>query len=374
MGSGVQAIRSVTNERRSSYDTGHTFDTTNYELELNRTFTRTLGANGAWLEMPFFSDTRFHSVRGAMYPSVPSMPNQAFYGAESIRRTLPTKSPASLAEALIELKREGLPHLIGAEILKKGSLPGKLGSEFLNQEFGWKPLIRDVQSIASAAARSEEILKQYRRDSGRKIRRSWTFEPVIDIVEYPEKQGKLYIPNYTAFNNMFYNTGYGLLRETLKTERKYWFKGCYSYHLPSNFEGENLKGSIQRMNYLLGLELTPEVLWEVVPWSWLSDWFVNIGDVISNATNLQKDGLVLRYGYLMCTTTSERTLYLGNVRYNSLEPIGPVNVTYRTIRKERVRATPYGFGLNPDSFTNRQWAILAALGLTKGDKKLRYND
>jgi hypothetical protein len=34
-------------------------------------------------------------------------------------------------------------------------------------------------------------------------------------------------------------------------------------------------------------------------------------------------------------------------------------------RKERIKATPFGFGLVDSDFTNRQWAILAALGITR---------
>jgi hypothetical protein len=46
--------------------------------------------------------------------------------------------------------------------------------------------------------------------------------------------------------------------------------------------------------------------------------------------------------------------------------------TFGTIQKIRRKATPYGFGLNPNTFSTRQWAIIAALGLTFGGNKLAY--
>jgi hypothetical protein len=44
--------------------------------------------------------------------------------------------------------------------------------------------------------------------------------------------------------------------------------------------------------------------------------------------------------------------------------------TYMVDQKERVRATPYGFGLDLGSLNPRQWAILASLGLTRAPQRL----
>jgi len=38
--------------------------------------------------------------------------------------------------------------------------------------------------------------------------------------------------------------------------------------------------------------------------------------------------------------------------------------------KKRVKATPYGFGLDTDAFTPRQWAILGSLGISRGSRLL----
>jgi len=44
---------------------------------------------------------------------------------------------------------------------------------------------------------------------------------------------------------------------------------------------------------------------------------------------------------------------------------GPLSQTFVTEVKKRVKATPYGFGLDPDAYTGRQKAILAALGISR---------
>jgi hypothetical protein len=116
---------------------------------------------------------------------------------------------------------------------------------------------------------------------------------------------------------------------------------------------------------LLGTDVTPEVLWELTPWSWAIDWFSNTGDVISNIASFTTDGLVMHHGYVM-EETIVRHIYdtVGYRNYN-----GPLNVTpveYVTHTKQRVQANPFGFGISWDGLSPFQISIAAALGLSKG--------
>jgi hypothetical protein len=155
-----------------------------------------------------------------------------------------------------------------------------------------------------------------------------------------------------------------------------WFSGSFTYYVPEAGQGffQDLSRFEALANKLLGTRFTPEVLWELAPWSWLIDWFFGVQNNISVATRFQSDGLVLNYGYLMVRDRvtvnhlfdvvyrkDQATL---NARKSAFE-----RVTYD--RKRRVKSTPFGFGLNPGDFTARQWSILAALGMTKSPGKLR---
>jgi hypothetical protein len=117
---------------------------------------------------------------------------------------------------------------------------------------------------------------------------------------------------------------------------------------------------------LLGIELTPEVVWNATPWTWALDWVSNIGDCVSNISDMIVDGLVIKYGYVMEHYVSSRTYYYaGTGKY---KPIGgvvvsPVTLFYET--KRRRKASPFGFGLDWSGFTPRQLAITVALGLTR---------
>jgi hypothetical protein len=75
---------------------------------------------------------------------------------------------------------------------------------------------------------------------------------------------------------------------------------------------------------------------------------------------------VLRYGYMMVQTTSEVTLStvitdVHGSRY-------PSTCTYRTVVKQRRRATPFGFGVDFGKLSPKQLSIIAALGLNKGGR------
>jgi hypothetical protein len=98
------------------------------------------------------------------------------------------------------------------------------------------------------------------------------------------------------------------------------------------------------------------------------DWMFDIGDVISNYEQFSRNNLLLKYGYLMSQTRWD----INNVLNVNASYSGPTSFSRHvwTIQKERVRSTPFGFGLDPGSFTDQQWAILGALGLSKGPRSL----
>lgn len=90
---------------------------------------------------------------------------------------------------------------------------------------------------------------------------------------------------------------------------------------------------------------------------------------MSNVTAFADDGLVLRYGYVMQSTKTTVTSTLSGHR---LGGVAQPDLTMSYGRETKVRrvATPYGFGLNLDGLQPRQWAILAALGISRGPNQL----
>jgi hypothetical protein len=93
----------------------------------------------------------------------------------------------------------------------------------------------------------------------------------------------------------------------------------------------------------------------------------NAGSVMTNLSAFSQDGLVMRYGYVMETTTVTIRDTLKGVHFWGYGPRDLYH-TYGTRSKVRRSATPYGFGLDLDGFTPYQWGIIGALGISNVPK------
>lgn len=292
-------------------------------------------------------------------------------GATAISRTLPTRSHMSLGVTLGELRKDGLPKLMSLQNLKDfGNAPIKTGADaYLNANFAWAPLIRDVESLLRLVSQSTKILRDYERGSKVHTRRGYQFDDVKQTINARRATSVAAYPNSS---NLYSNVGIGKLVVSGFYTQSTWFRGAYEYTLPGgNTFWANVTRWEQEANKLLGLRITPELLWNVVSWTWLLDWFLNVGDVITNISYLGRDGLVLRYGYIMRSIQVEVDAWLDGARPRSESGIQlPITCHISMQQKTRVKATPYGFGLNPDSFTAKQWSILGALGATRAPGKL----
>lgn len=295
------------------------------------------------------------------------------WGAKAVALTDPTRSEANIGQLIGELYRDGIPALIGAGLLKTRALSFReYGKEYLNYEFGWRPLVADIRSIAKAVKESESILYQLKRDSGRNVRRRFTFPQEISTETRP---GPLAPSNHFGYSpNIFLDDSVSATQVTVTEKVDRWFSGCFTYHLdPGSDALSQMARYGQYADKLLGLSLTPDLLWELAPWSWLADWLFNFGDVIANVSSRIQYGTVLRYGYIM-----EKRSYVAE--YTATDPMIPKyenrGYIHRTdkwlIAKHRQKATPFGFGLLLDSFDEHQWAILAALGIARSPGSLSW--
>lgn len=290
-------------------------------------------------------------------------------GTTAIARSNPANSVANAATFLGELVRDGLPNLTGAALLqwREGTKRARKAgaSEYLNVEFGYKPILSDMDKFFQAVFNSSRLLKQYERDSGKMVRRRYGFQPVITTEMSPfPMAGPWLVPDTDAWYKEGGDVGFCMRDRT--TTRRQWFSGAFTYYLPSGYDSRNaMDREALRLQKIFGAELTPDVIWNIAPWSWAVDWVSNAGDVISNLSNWLSDGLVLRYGYMMerCTTIDTYT-WLGPTGFQQ-DSIRPSTVSLISETKLRRRATPYGFGLDWSSFSPRQWAIAAALGISK---------
>jgi len=303
----------------------------------------------------------------ANWPVVPDADLAVLWslGATAIARTLPTNPVSDAAVFAGELRNDGLPRLpLFHSLQDKVKWYKSLGDEYLNVEFGWKPFVADLQKFALAAHTSHKVLTQYERDSGRGVRRKYAFPTLRTVTRTQLSNG---VPS-PSLNTSYYNLGQSD-QKAFKTRldiTETWFSGCFTYYLNMGDSArDRLARHAQEAKKLFGVRLTPEVLYNLAPWSWAVDWVANIGDVIHNISAFSQDGLVMRYGYIMQRHYVADTYELGLFKTINGTYLKPTTQTFVTEVKVRKKASPYGFGINPASFTAGQISIIAALGLSR---------
>jgi len=108
------------------------------------------------------------------------------YGTTAIARCKPANAIGTLATSLIELRREGLPKLAGAASWKARTADAHkraASGEYLNFEFGYKPLANEVATAAAVMVDADRLINQYYRDAGKFVRRRYAFPPIITVTE-----------------------------------------------------------------------------------------------------------------------------------------------------------------------------------------------
>jgi hypothetical protein len=295
-------------------------------------------------------------------------------GSKLMARAIPTISSANVGQFLGELAKDGIPKipLLGlirdrAHFFRDLSRNGS--NEYLNIQFGWRPFIRDLLDIADLVRNFDTRADTLFRNSGKIIHRSrlnYGDDLSTTITDLGTSYGAL------AATTWLFPTP-GKLTKTQTTKKTRWFSGSFMYYLPKpDWHGHSSLGSyIRAADALLGVSLTPDLVWKLAPWSWAIDWFTNAGSLIRNWSSFSSQSLLLHHGYMMENIITHSTY---NLQGLGVRGHGKINLTqdfvYET--KSRRKATPYGFGLNPDSFTAFQWSIIGALGLSKRPKSLVF--
>lgn len=303
-----------------------------------------------------------------------------FYGAQAIARCMPTNPVSGLGQFLGELS--DLPKEIQWKEWKKviegfkketrrfdfDKASRLAAGEYLNHVFGWAPFVSDMYDVAKTVRDSAKIVKQYMQSANRPVHRTYRYPIESAVTEQGVVSSNA--SGVPALPSSFY-TRQGVLTRTVTVTREIWFSGSFTYYLPPIVPEDNefvqginrWKQNEQIANKLFGTRLTPDLLYKLTPWSWAANYVSNAGDVVHNWSAFANDGLVMNYGYLMETKTSREVYALDGLHING--KLCYAKQTLEKVTKSRHVASPFGFGVNPASFTAKQWSIIAALGISK---------
>lgn len=327
---------------------------------------------------------------GVSHPTRPSNWNTVEYrqalasalvsrGSEAWNRLKPTAPTFDLALNILELK--DVPGMLKnhTEILmdrmrnfrySRGKSKAKATGEwYLAINFGWIPLLEGYKDFVKAQSTMQKDLDQIIRDAGRPVKRrrelsDKEFENSEKITTFKDTALGF---DPTLVTQCWGNSG--LCHGWISTNQtsKTWAVAQFRYHLPP---GPRTVGWRRRlMRRLFGVRPTPSIIYNLMPWSWLLDYFTDLGQFVDAVSPGVEDSLAADYFYLMrslewVTTTKATRSACTSLDGSRYSDVSTMLVTKRII-KMRMVGSPFGFGLREGDLSLKQKAILGALGLSR---------
>lgn len=307
-----------------------------------------------------------HHYNGSVYAVVPDMAippklDGSGSGALAWDKMKPDQPSVQGLNAIYELK--DVPGMLRQRFHAKNL--HEIGDYHLALQFGWKPLLRDIRDFVLTHMNAQKVLKQLIRDEGRPIRRSTRIfdnSTVTSVSDVQTKSGTYVGPNFVTY---FYKAPIRT-RIITSTIDECWASARFRYYLPGGPRDVNW----QRMMIarIFGLRVTPKVVYNAIPWSWLVDWFTGVGHLISNVDTSVVDRLAADYFYVMRKSGQKKT-YVSDCtfyRTNSLASVtATVSGSSESFCKTRLTGDPFGWSTPENSLSASQLSILGALGLSR---------
>lgn len=222
-----------------------------------------------------------------------------------------------------------------------------LGSEFGNAnlayQFGWAPLLSDLLKLTGFAEAYENKRKQFT-----KLLKTGTLRRRVNI----DSQSAVEV-----LAEAFHSSGFSSKGSTVrKTTADRWGVTRWeaSLHPP-----ESEPSQVELVRATLGLDLTPAQIWAAMPWSWMIDYFADIGSYLDAHRNTipvrcEKAVVMTRTTTIVTRSISETSPW---IRGGS--------GTYSRVTKERVPLTLSALPSSVPFLGANQVGILASLSVAR---------
>lgn len=227
---------------------------------------------------------------------------------------------------------------------------------WLETVFGWKPLLGDIEDGATAIARAacrEYLARQQFRAYG------------SDVTLVSQSVGSV-ATSGTGFGDTFY---YQQNRRVTNSSEVILY-GVWSAKLQDASRVASFSGELARLSGLNWADV-PSQIWELIPYSFLIDYFSNIGDVIESSVNLEggpswvEEVTILETEDLRVHTIDHQQMktYLAGTYLTSSGPDVTSKSSYRTLSRHGFTGDFTISKIRLDIPSPMQWLNIAALKL-----------
>jgi len=344
-----------------------------HDFELNSKSLTHYHLTGEWWKSPslLFRINSFYNPGGGLMSSIDSIPDTSvedwdYWFTKALANMNPNKPEVDVPLFLAELKDfPRMLHNLGRWLKlssgKSKAYKAKIFDEFrhsvqsedrlniipdtfLSYSFGWAPLISDLLKLSDVHEKWEQRIRELKKmKGGNRIKRTLHSE---DLTDYETSSYFIWLFS-TAHTNLEY---------TKSRESKVWFTAYPT--LLSDVPQQSDTSSMIKNLYGIG-NASASTLWNILPWSWMIDYFYNVGDV------LQASGGLLDWEYdKVCVMSYQKETY--TYKNWGLPPgieIGNKPMAVATSKRRRVRNHPTPTFARTPWLSQGQKSNLGALSL-----------
>lgn len=329
------------------------------------------------------STTWYDSVGAIQVIDVPWIPPKSVadtqvWGSSVLRAAAPTRPDFNLTRFVGELRDT---NRIFDQRNYVPATPGSFGGSYLNFQFGISPTVSDLQNGAQAVIDSDKHVKRFVRDASRQVHRhrSNTETSILASASYTLPQTVLqssYGGVTIKVDPGSASTAVGGPKFTVsatsaQTQRAgTWFE--YYVGDPYGYTSR-MDSYLAQARSVLGGGLDLSTTYQLTKLSWLLDWFVDIGSLLSYQQQVADNSLVMRDAFIVTESKTSAMVRLFNTNPGDSggRPRWTTGARGAAFfhQKAQKRYPGNAFSLSPNWDLNPfQWAIAAAMGLTKADR------
>lgn len=304
----------------------------------------------------------------------------ASLGNRAYNKLRPKVQKANLAQDLAELHEapdmlrtsaQGFHEIwkgLGGSLVSPKMLPSRVGNHFLNHQFGWKPFVGSVVAVCNTVINADQYFADIKAKNNQWTKKLFTEDEVTSEQLLKRYEGLAVTPNGFPITSLVV-PGSAKYTITLQQTERIWYQGVFKFYRPEFDEslawGNAPPGLQKAWQYatLFGATVSPTTVYKLTPWSWLVDWFINVGDAVQRIEDMVNNQVVSKYFCLM-----RKKVY----RYEFRQVFATKTGQTQDLRwywggetkRRAVSLSPFNFSLVPGGLSGTQLAILAALGLS----------
>lgn len=242
-----------------------------------------------------------------------------------VARCLPRSKQFDLFRSIGELrdfahltKIENYPEMMRRRTLLARDAPDL----FLSYEFGLAPLISDLRTLISLPSRVTKKLNLLLSRSGKPT----SYRTIIKGIDGPSYKSPGFVDVFAP--NYLIGSSTAVTSTSYETEVRCAVNATFEFP-PA--EVPILREELTARLY--GIEPSIKAIYDLIPWSWLIDWFTGFGSYLNIIESINGDPSLINYGFVTYKSVGTvRTQFINkwsDTDYREFRPAAPVTITYK---------------------------------------------